>query len=162
MSRAARDENGERARPSYPTIARSSGLVRSTIATHVKKLHKAGWLGIRSNRGRTHSNIYTLTIPAVYEALIEQTLGKENVRPHGPYDDGNVQQDGGKRPAGEDKTSDWSDASLPEPSKEPPTQADLTPAWVAAGESWQHHGRRLNNEERSEEEHASEAEQGAV
>jgi hypothetical protein len=70
------DENGERARPSDPTIAKSSGLVRSTIANHVKKLHDSGWLSIRSNRGRTHSNTYTLTIPAVYEVLIEQTLGK--------------------------------------------------------------------------------------
>lgn len=87
------DENGERARPSYPTIAQSTGLVRSTIANHVKKLHDSGWLSIRSNRGRTHSNIYTLTIPAVYEALIEQTLGEENVRPDGPYEDENVQQD---------------------------------------------------------------------
>jgi hypothetical protein len=86
------DENGERARPSDPTIAKSSGLVRSTIANHVKKLHDSGWLSIRSNRGRTHSNTYTLTIPAVYEVLIEQTLGEENVRRDGPYEEENIQQ----------------------------------------------------------------------
>jgi Helix-turn-helix domain len=149
------DENGERARPSYPTIAKSSGLVRSTIAYHVKKLHDSGWLSIRSNRGRTHSNIYTLTIPAVYEALIEQTLGEENVRPDGPYEDENVQQEGEKRPPGADKTSDWSDPSLPEPSIEPPTQGDLTPPWVALGMTvyeWNQQGQpQPETEERSEE-----------
>ena len=47
--------------------------------------------------------------------------------------------------------------SLQEPSKEPPTPAVLTPAWVAQGESWQDHARRLNNERRGEEEQASDA-----
>lgn len=121
----------------------------------MKKLHDSGWVGVRSNRGRTHSNIYTLTIPAVYEALIEQILGEENVRPDGPYEDENVQKDGAKRPAGADKTSDWADPSLPEPSKEPPTQVDLTPPWVALGMSvyeWNQQGQpRPETKERSEE-----------
>jgi Helix-turn-helix domain len=156
------DENGERARPSYPTIAKSSGLVRSTVANHVKKLHDSGWLSIRSNRGRTHSNTYTLTIPAMYEALVEQTLGEENVRPDEPNEEENVQRDGAKRPPGGEKTSDWSDPSLPEPSKEPQTQADLTPPWVAKGVSWQDHGRRLNDQKRSEEEQPSESVQEAA
>ena len=156
------DENGERARPSYPTIAKSSGLVRSTVANHVKKLDDSGWLSIRSYRGRTHSNIYTLTIPTVYESLIEQTLGEEDVRPDGPYEDKNVQQEDTKRPPGADKTSDWADPSLPEPSKEPPTQVDLTPPWVADGTSWQDHGRHLNDQRRSEEEKVSEAGEAAA
>lgn len=101
------DENGAGARPSYPTIAKGAGLERSTIAAHVKKLGNAGWLGVQSNRGRTHSNRYTLTIPAMYEALIEQTLGEENVRQDGPFrgenvqgDDENVRLERRKRPAG--------------------------------------------------------------
>lgn len=152
------DENGERARPGYPTLAKGSGLCRSTIADHVKKLHKTGWLGVQSNRGRNHSNLYTLTIPAVYEALIEQALGTENVRPDGPFEGEDVQDDNGKRPGGLNKTSAQSDPSLPEPSIEPLwNEGDLTADQARAEIERYHQERKAQRKKKASEARVEEA-----
>lgn len=131
------DENGERARPSYPTLAEGTGLCRATIADHVKKLRDAGWLNVQGNRGRNQSNRYTLSIPATSEALIEQTLGPENVQLGGPFEADNVQPDNGKGPAGANKTSSGVDPSLPKPSIKPLlNEGDLTPDQARAAIEW--------------------------
>ena len=131
------DENGERARPSYPTLAEGTGLDRSTIARHVKTLRDAGWLNVQGHRGRNQSNRYTLTIPAMYEALIEQTLGPDNVSLGRPFEADNVSPETVKRLTGDAKRSHWEDPSLPKPSKKPLLkEGDLTPDEAKAAIEW--------------------------
>ena len=138
-----------------PPSRRGPGFAAATIADHVKKLREVGWLGVQGNRGRNQSNRYTLMIPAMYEALIEQTLGPENVH----WVDLLREKTSSlttEKVRLENRTSGWVDPSLPKPSIEPPTQVDLEPSWMAEGMSWRDYVQNLREEqERSEEEHAS-------
>lgn len=65
-------------RPSQTTLAKDTGLSRSTVNEHLQKLHKAGFVMMahrrRSTDGRQSSNVYRATIPtSIAEVMTAET-----------------------------------------------------------------------------------------
>lgn len=151
------DANGCGARPSLSSIARGCRLTRRAVVTHIKDLADAGW--IRRSSGRGIPNRYSLVIPVEMEAKIETVLGEWTGEPDSlPGDEvGHL-----NAPSREAQSTKWGTpvpSSLIEPYKEPLTQDDLTPPWVALGitySEWNRQG-QPQPKERTEEERASEA-----
>jgi hypothetical protein len=147
------DANGCSARPSLESIARGCRLTRRAVVTHISDLEDTGW--IRRSSGRGVPNRYSLVIPDDMEARIETVLGEwRGEAPSLPGDEvGNLNASG--REPDDTKWGTPVPPSLSEPDKEPPTQVDLTPPWVALGMTvyeWNQRGQpQPETEERSEE-----------
>ena len=153
------DQDGNRARPSQSSIAAGCGLKRRVVVDHIKKLADAGW--VWRTHGRGIPNTYTLTIPMPIEGQIEAVLGEwngEEVGHGGALPDDEVGHLGApSRTWGRTNQGMGVHTSLTEPDIKPPTQADLTPPWVALGisyQEWNRQGQPLppQEQERSEEE----------
>lgn len=55
-------ERGESCFPSYPTLAKETGLTRRTVIVHVENLVRSGWLEKTVGGGR-RSNVYRAVVP---------------------------------------------------------------------------------------------------
>jgi DNA-binding MarR family transcriptional regulator len=145
--------DGLGARPSFLSVAKGCRLTRRSVVTHIKKLEEAGWIRRRSGRGIP--NRYSLLIPTEMELKIEAQLGEGSREPDSlPGGElGNLSAS--SRESDHTKWGTPVPPSLSEPDKEPPTQVDLAPPWVALGMTvyeWNQRGQpQPETEERSEE-----------